>query len=97
MTPHPIPIYGPLHWKAFATSSADVPRISIGRTSAPRSSIGIDMAYLESYFQTYTRTNLLPESTVRTHLKRLFEKLARTDKLTSSSSSLHTQARFLIV
>jgi hypothetical protein len=51
--------------------------------------VGIDTAYLESYFQTYTRMNPLhpaggvPDiaaalgisgSTVRTHLKRLFEK-----------------------
>jgi hypothetical protein len=54
------------------------------------------MAYLESYFQAYTPRTLLSESTVRTHLKRLFEKLARTGKLTSSSSSLDPQFGFLI-
>jgi hypothetical protein len=52
------------------------------------------MAYLESYFQAYTRRNLLRESTVRSHLKRLFEKLARTGKWTSSSSSLDPQFGF---
>jgi hypothetical protein len=52
------------------------------------------MAYLESYFQAYARRNPLSESTVRTHLKRLFEKRARTGKLTASSSSLDPQFRF---
>jgi hypothetical protein len=56
--------------------------------------VGIDMAYLESHFQAHTCTTLLSESTVRTHLKRLFEKPARIDKLTSSSSSLHPRVRF---
>jgi hypothetical protein len=56
--------------------------------------VRIDMAYLESYFQAYTRRNLPWESTVRTHLKRLFEKLARTGKLTSSSSWLDPQFGF---
>jgi hypothetical protein len=67
----------PLHWKAFATSSADVPRISIAGRAR-------------------THRTLLSESTVRTHLKRLFEKPERTGKLTSSSSSLHPQFGFLI-
>jgi hypothetical protein len=56
--------------------------------------VRIDMAYLESYCQAYTRRNLLWESTIRTHLKRLFEKLARTGKLTSSSSWLDPQFGF---
>ena len=52
------------------------------------------MAYPGSYFQAYTRRTLLSEPTVRTHLKRLFEKLARTGELTWSSSSLHPQFGF---